>query len=112
MLDLSAVIAVGLAARVEAAAFAGPETKLIVAVCVIVIDPILAVTVLASAFVDRRFAVVWPLLSVAGGVDKVAPVGRSRDRFTRMPGSGLPEASFTKTVIVEVSVPFAVTVVG
>src|SRR6266550_3416468 len=102
---LPAVIDAGAAVTVDCAADTGPGATVTVAVCVMAVPLALAETVLVPAPVELRVPVASPAASVVPlGCVRVLPLPVVAST-TVAPLIGLPPASFTVTVMVEL--PFA-----
>jgi hypothetical protein len=111
----SAATVPGVAPTVDTVADTAPTVNVTAAVEVTVILSVVsvAVSVLVPAVVDRTVPVAWPLaLVTAAGWVSVSVTPREEARLTVLPLTGLLLASRSVTVIVEVVVPSAVTVVG
>jgi hypothetical protein len=111
----SAVTVVGLAVTVDVVADTAPTVNVTEAVWVTVIVSVVSVAVIVAvpAVVEAIVPVVCPAASVAaaGGVSVSMPP-RDEARLTALPATGLPLASRSVTVIVDVATPSATTVVG
>jgi hypothetical protein len=111
----SAVTVAGLALTVETVADTGPAVNVTDAVCVSVIVSVVsvAVIVLVPAIVERIVPVACPPASVAAaGCVIVSAAPRDDASVTVFPLTGLPLPSRSMTVMVEVVIPSATTVVG
>jgi len=95
----------GAAVTVDCAADTGPGATDTVAVCVIAVPPAVAETVFAPAPVEPRVPVATPAASVVPlGWVRVLPLPVAAST-TLAPAIGLPLASFTVTVMVELPLP-------
>src|SRR6266513_1961520 len=104
-LPLPAVSEVGAAATVDCEADTGAEVTATAAVCVIAVPLTVAETVFGSATVVLSVPVATPVASVVPlGCVRVFPVPVAA-RTTVAPLIGLPPASFTVTVMVELPLP-------
>ena len=102
---LPAVIDAGAAVTLDCAADTGPGATVTVAVCVMAVPPALAETVLVPAPVELRVPVATPAASVVPlGWVRVLPLPVAAST-TLAPAIGLPLASFTVTVMVELPLP-------
>jgi hypothetical protein len=111
----SAATAPGLAVTVDALAETAPAVNVTDAVCATVTVSVVsvAVIVLVPAVVERTVPVVCPAAFVtAAGWTTVSIAPREEASVTVLPLTGLPLPSRKVTVIVEIAVPSAVTVVG
>jgi hypothetical protein len=111
----SAATVAGLAVTVDVVADTAPAVNVTDAVCVTVIVSVVsvAVSVAVPAVVERTVPVVWPLASVAAaGCVSVSAAPREEASVTVLPLTGLPLASRSVTVIVDVATPSAATVAG
>src|SRR6266567_1197512 len=108
---LPAAIDAGAVVTVDCAADTGPGATVTVAVCVMAVPLAVAETVLVPAPVELRVPVVTPVASVVPlGCVRVLPFPVAASS-TVAPVIGLPPASFTVTVMVELPLP-AVSEVG
>src|ERR1051325_10194170 len=98
---LSGAIEVGAAATVDCDVETAPGVTVTVAVCVMAVPFAVAEMVFVSATVELNPPVATPLASVRPGCEIVFPVPVA-ERATVAPGTGLPFASFTVTVITDV----------
>jgi hypothetical protein len=111
----SAVTVAGLADTVEVVGDTAPAVKVTAAVWVMVMVSVVSVAVIVAvpAVVDAIVPLVWPFVSVAAtGWVMVSTAPRSELSDTLFPLTGLPFASSSVTVIVDVSTPSAVRLVG
>jgi hypothetical protein len=111
----SAATVPGAAVTVDTVADTAPAVNVTAAVWVTTIESVVsvAVSVLGPAVVDRTVPVVCPLaLVAAAGCPIVSVAPREEANVTVLPLTGLLFASRNVTVIVDVVVPSAVTVVG
>jgi hypothetical protein len=116
MVEPSAVTPVlGLAVAIELTALTAPTVKVTVAVCVIVTLSVVSVAVKTGepAVVDFAVKVTTPEeLELPEAAEIVSAAPRLEASVTVLPETGLPLASFSVTVIVEVVAPSAATVFG